>query len=75
MSSTTDLKDLRYNVMLALYLPILLYSFSTFDLDTSTVAVEKVTPVLVDDRGVVDTADTYAPADSTRVRPGTSRTD
>lgn len=41
------LKDLRYNVMLALYLPILLYSFSTFDLEEQSVAAEKVEPVLV----------------------------
>lgn len=41
------LKELRYQVMLALYLPILLYSFSTFDLKEQTVAAEKVSPVLV----------------------------
>lgn len=33
--------------MLALYLPILLYSFSTFDLSEQSVAAEKVEPVLV----------------------------
>lgn len=41
------IKELRYQVMLALYLPILLYSFSTFDLKEQTVAAEKVSPVLV----------------------------
>lgn len=41
------IKELRYQVMLALYLPILLYSFSTFDLSEQSVAAEKVTPVLV----------------------------
>jgi hypothetical protein len=42
-----DIKELRYQVMLALYLPILLYSFSTFDLKEKSVAAEKVEPVLV----------------------------
>lgn len=42
-----DIKQLRYRVMLALYLPILLYSFSTFDLKEQSVAAEKVEPVLV----------------------------
>jgi len=42
-----DIKQLRYRVMLALYLPILLYSFSTFDLNEESVAAEKVAPVLV----------------------------
>ena len=42
-----DIKQLRYRVMLALYLPILLYSFSTFDLKEQSVAAEKVTPILV----------------------------
>lgn len=41
------IKELRYQVMLALYLPILLYSFSTFDLKEQTVAAEEVSPVLV----------------------------
>ena len=41
------IKELRYQVMLALYLPILLYSFSTFDLKEQSVAAEKVEPVLV----------------------------
>lgn len=43
----TDIKELRYQVMLALYLPILLYSFSTFDLKEKSVAAEKVKPILV----------------------------
>jgi hypothetical protein len=42
-----DIKQLRYRVMLALYLPILLYSFSTFDLKEQSVAAEEVAPVLV----------------------------
>lgn len=46
-SGGTDIKELRYKVMLALYLPILLYSFSTFDLQEQTVAAEKVQPILV----------------------------
>lgn len=41
-----DIKQLRYRVMLALYLPILLYSFSTFDLKEETVLVKEVKPVL-----------------------------
>lgn len=41
------IKELRYQVMLALYLPILLYSFSTFDLKEKSVAAEKVKPILV----------------------------
>jgi hypothetical protein len=46
-SGGKDIKELRYQVMLALYLPILLYSFSTFDLKEKSVAAEKVTPILV----------------------------
>lgn len=42
-----DIKQLRYRVMLALYLPILLYSFSTFDLKEKSVAAEKVAPILI----------------------------
>jgi hypothetical protein len=42
-----DIKELRYQVMLALYLPILLYSFSTFDLDETTFAVKEVKPIVV----------------------------
>jgi len=47
MAGGSDIKELRYKVMLALYLPILLYSFSTFDLSEQSVAAEKVEPVLV----------------------------
>ncbi len=47
MAGGTDIKELRYQVMLALYLPILLYSFSTFDLKEKSVAAEKVKPILV----------------------------
>ncbi len=35
-----ELKELRYNIMLALYFPILLYAFSTFDLSENVYAVE-----------------------------------
>lgn len=48
-----SLKDIRYNVMLALYFPILLYAFSTFDLDESSFVVQDVDPVVVGDRTVV----------------------
>lgn len=48
-----DIKQLRYRVMLALYLPILLYSFSTFDLKEETVAAKKVTPILVGGQSTV----------------------
>jgi len=47
MAGDARIKELRYQVMLALYLPILLYSFSTFDLSEQSVAAEKVEPVLV----------------------------
>ncbi|MDX1531863.1 MAG: GldM family protein, partial [Rhodothermales bacterium] len=47
------LKDLRYNVMLALYFPILLYAFSTFDLNEDVYVVEAVEPVVVGERTVV----------------------
>lgn len=47
MAGDARIKELRYQVMLALYLPILLYSFSTFDLKEKSVAAEKVTPILV----------------------------
>lgn len=47
MAGDVRIKELRYQVMLALYLPILLYSFSTFDLKEQSVAAEKVEPVLV----------------------------
>ena len=47
------IKDLRYNVMLALYFPILLYAFSTFDLSDETFVVNEVQPVVVGDQTVV----------------------
>lgn len=42
-----SLKDLRYNIMLALYFPILLYAFSTFDLDDDVFVVDELEPVVV----------------------------
>lgn len=48
-----SLKDLRYNVMLALYFPILLYAFSTFDLSDDSFVVNEITPVVVGDQTVV----------------------
>lgn len=56
----TDIKELRYQVMLALYLPILLYSFSTFDLSEQSVAAEKVEPVLVGGQGTVVLGQDYS---------------
>lgn len=47
------IKNLRYQVMLALYLPILLYSFSTFDLDEKTFVTTSVDPVLVAEETIV----------------------
>lgn len=47
------IKELRYYVMLALYFPILLYSFSTFDLDETTYAVSGLEPVVIGDPVVV----------------------
>lgn len=44
-----ELKDLRYNIMLALYFPILLYAFSTFDLSEESYAVNSLEPVVVAD--------------------------
>ncbi|NND73089.1 MAG: hypothetical protein HKN43_16060 [Rhodothermales bacterium] len=52
-SSMGGVKELRYYVMLALYFPILLYAFSTFDLDESTYAVSGLEPVVVGDQVVV----------------------
>ncbi len=49
----SKIKDLRYQVMLALYLPILLYAFSTFDLDESAYVVGELEPVVVGERTVV----------------------
>lgn len=48
-----SIKDLRYNVMLALYFPILLYAFSTFDISEDTFVVNEVEPVVVGERTVV----------------------
>ena len=48
-----ELKELRYNIMLALYFPILLYAFSTFDLSENTFAVDELDPVVVGDATVV----------------------
>jgi hypothetical protein len=53
MAEGSDIKQLRYQVMLALYLPILLYSFSTFDLDETTFAVKEVKPVIVGAENIV----------------------
>lgn len=47
------LKELRYNIMLALYFPILLYAFSTFDLDEDVFVVENLEPVVVAPQTVV----------------------
>ncbi len=52
-AGSTRIKELRYQVMLALYLPILLYSFSTFDLDEDTFAVKEVRPVVVGQENIV----------------------
>lgn len=49
----SGVKELRYYVMLALYFPILLYAFSTFDLDENTYAVQGVEPVVVGEQTVV----------------------
>ncbi len=47
------IKELRYYVMLALYFPILLYAFSTFDLDEDTFAVKGIEPIVVAEEVVV----------------------
>lgn len=47
------IKELRYYVMLALYFPILLYAFSTFDLDEDTYAVKGIEPIVVAEEVVV----------------------
>jgi len=52
-AGASDIKQLRYQVMLALYLPILLYSFSTFDLDETTFAVKEVKPIVVGQENIV----------------------
>ena len=48
-----ELKELRYNIMLALYFPILLYAFSTFDLNENVYAVEDLNPVVIGEQTVV----------------------
>ena len=48
-----ELKELRYNIMLALYFPILLYAFSTFDISENVYAVEDLSPVVMGDQTVV----------------------
>ena len=50
---SSGIKELRYQVMLALYLPILLYSFSTFDLEETTFAVTEVNPIVVGPDNIV----------------------
>jgi len=48
-----DIKDLRYNIMLALYFPILLYAFSTFDISENTYAIADLQPVVMGEETVV----------------------
>ncbi len=48
-----ELKELRYNIMLALYFPILLYAFSTFDISENTYAIKDLQPVVVGEETVV----------------------
>jgi len=52
-ATMAGVKELRYYVMLALYFPILLYAFSTFDLDENTYAVQGIEPVVVGEQTVV----------------------
>lgn len=47
------IKDMRYSVMLALYLPILLYAFSTYDLSDDAYAVQSIEPVVVGEQTVL----------------------
>ncbi|MBT8401703.1 MAG: hypothetical protein KJO98_14590 [Rhodothermia bacterium] len=47
------IKELRYYVMLALYFPILLYAFSTFDLSEETFVVNSFEPIVVGSDQVV----------------------
>ena len=49
----SGIKELRYYVMLALYFPILLYAFSTFDLNDETFVVDSFEPVIVGSSQVV----------------------
>lgn len=51
--SLAGIKELRYYVMLALYFPILLYAFSTFDLNEETFVVDSFEPVVVGSKQVV----------------------
>lgn len=51
--SMSGIKELRYYVMLALYFPILLYAFSTFDLNDDTFVVDSFEPVIVGSKQVV----------------------
>ena len=48
-----ELKELRYNIMLALYFPILLYAFSTFDISENVYTVEDLKPVVIGEQTVV----------------------
>ncbi len=52
-SGMQGIKELRYYVMLALYFPILLYAFSTFDLDETSYAVSGIEPVVMGEQTVV----------------------
>ncbi|NNE35651.1 MAG: hypothetical protein HKN13_10460, partial [Rhodothermales bacterium] len=52
-AALSGIKELRYYVMLALYFPILLYAFSTFDLNEETFVVESFEPVVVGSSQVV----------------------
>lgn len=47
------IKDLRYKIMLALYLPILLYAFSTYDLEDESFVVQSLEPVVMGQETVV----------------------
>ena len=68
-----SIKQLRYQVMLALYLPILLYSFSTFDVDESTVAVKEVRGVLVGEETIILGQEFRANAYLTAVQIGAAK--
>jgi hypothetical protein len=51
--STIRIKTLRYQIMLALYLPVLLYAFSTFDVEEDTAYIRDVEPIVVGQENVV----------------------
>ena len=51
--STIRIKTLRYQIMLALYLPVLLYAFSTFDISEDTAYIRDVEPIVVGQENVV----------------------